>query len=181
MSILARHGLRLPRVLVLASAAMVGVIGAEWVLLSRSAAISASSRAVPPQAPAQVPAITLPPASTFAEITQRPLFGQTRRPDPPDRGRPGPPPARPTLVLLGTVMTGNTHYALIRHGNPPKLEPLAEGQSVEGWQIQTIASDHVTLTSGSASADFVLGGGNRPSAAGPAQPLGGSWGGPPDL
>jgi len=181
MNILARHGLRLPRVLLLTCAVMLGVFAAEWALLSRHAASPSSLRAVPPLAEAQAPTISLPPASTFAEITQRPLFGQTRRPEPPDHGRPGPPPARPNLVLLGTVMTGNTHYALIRHGNPPKVEPLAEGQSLEGWQIQTIANDHVTLISGSASADFMLGGGNRSSTTAPTQPLGGSWGGPPDL
>jgi hypothetical protein len=182
MSLLARHGLRLPRVLLLACVVMVGAIAAEGALLSRRPAIPATSQTTAPTtAAAQAPAISLPPAATYAEITQRSLFSQTRRPEPPDRGRPGPPPARPNLVLLGIALTGNTHYALIRHGNPPKLEQLAEGQSVEGWQIQTVANDHITLTSGSASADFVLGGGNRPSAAGPAQPLGGSWGGPPDL
>jgi hypothetical protein len=159
---------------------MVGVIGAEWALLSRSAAIPAASQALTPQAAAQTPAISLPPAATFAEITQRPLFHQARRPEPPDRGRVGPPPARPNLIMLGIGMTGNTHYALIRHGNPPKLEPLAEGQSVEGWQIQAVANDHITLISASGSADFVLGGGNRPIATGPAQPLARSWGGPPD-
>jgi hypothetical protein len=180
MSILAQHGLRLPRVLLIASAVMLGVIAAEWALLSRNAAIPAASRAAPLQAATQTPAISLPPAATFAEVAQRTLFNQARHPDPPDRGRTGPAPARPNIFLLGVVMTGNTHYALIRHGNPPKLEPLAEGQSVDGWQIQTIASDHITVTSGSASADFLLGGGNRPNAAAPSRPLGGSWGGPPD-
>lgn len=180
MSILGRHGLRLPRALLLGSAVMVGVIGAEWALLSRSAAIPTGSRALPSQAAAQTPAISLPPAATFAEVTQRPLFHQARRPEPPDRGRAGPPPARPNVILLGVVMTGDTHYALIRHGNPPKIEPLAEGQSVDGWQIQAIANDHITLISGSESADFVLGGGNRPSPTVRAQPLGRSWGGPPD-
>ena len=180
MSLLARQGLRLPRVLLLACAAMVGAIAAEWVLLARDPAIAAASQTLPAPTMAPAPPISLPPAATFAELSQRPLFSQSRRPEPPDRGRPGPPPARPNLALLGIVMSGNTHYALIRHGNPPKLEPLAEGQSIEGWQIQTIGNDHVTLTSGSASADFVLGGGNRPSAR-PTQPLGGGWGGPPDL
>ena len=181
MSILARHGLRLPRVLLLACAVMVGAIAVEWALLQRAPAIPAPSLTTPPPIAAQAPAIALPAEASFAEITQRTLFSQGRRPESADRGRPGPPPARPTLALLGVVMTGNSHYALIRHGNPPKLEQLAEGQSIDGWQIQTIANDHVTLTSGSASADFVLGGGNRPGAAAPTQPLGGSWGGPPDL
>ena len=181
MSIFARHGLRLPRVLLLACAVVVAAIAAEWALLRRNPAIPAASPSAPPPAAAQAPTIALPAAATFAEITQRPLFSQARRPEPADRGRAGPPPARPTLTLLGVVMTGNSHYALIRHGNPPKLEQLAEGQSIEGWQIQTIANDHITLASGSASADFVLGGGNRPGAAAPTQPLSGSWGGPPDL
>ena len=181
MSILARHGLRLPRVLLLACAVMVAAIAAEWALLRRNPALPAASQVTPTPAAAQAPVIAIPPAAIFAEITQRPLFSQARRPEPADRGRPGPPPARPSLALLGVVMTGNSHYALIRHGNPPKLEQLAEGQSIDGWQLQTIANDHVTLTSGNASADFVLGGGNRPGAAAATQPLSGSWGGPPDL
>jgi len=183
MSILARHGLRLPRVLLLASALMVVAMAAEWALLSRDPTTPGPARALPPQVASQVPAMSLPQAATFAEIAQRPLFNQTRRPEPPDRGRAGPPPARPNLILLGVVMTGNTRYALIRHGNPPKLEPLGEGQSVDGWEIQTITDDHVTLTSGSASADFALGGSNPAGAAGQAQPgrpLGNSWGGSPD-
>jgi type II secretory pathway component PulC len=182
MSILARHGLLLPRILLLTCAVMVGAIAIEWALLRRNPPIPAVSATMPPPVAAQAPTIVLPPAASFSEITQRPLFSQARRPEPADRGRSGPPPARPSLALLGVVMTGNSHYALIRHGNPPKLEQLAEGQSIDGWQIQTIANDHVTLTSGSASADFVLGGGNRPgAAAAPTQPLSGSWGGPPDL
>jgi hypothetical protein len=174
MSIIALQGLRPPRILLMASATMVAVIAAEWVLLSRDPPIPAASGALPPQASAQAPLISLPPAASFAEITQRPLFNQARRPEPPDLGRQGPATGRPNLTLLGIVMSGNTHYALIRHGNPAKVESLAEGQAIDGWQIQTIGKDRVSLTSRSGSADFLLGNGGLPSAGTPPQSPGGN-------
>lgn len=184
MSVLTRRGLRPPRFLLLGSAAIVVAILVEamWLPQTGGEAPVISRIAADPAADAAAPQIVRPTADSFAEITSRPLFVPNRQPQPPDRAPSGPAPPRPNATVLGIVMTGNTHYALIRHGNPPKLEPLAEGQTVDGWRIQTIANDRVTLRSGSATADFPLGGGAASSSANsrPPAPLSQSWGGGPD-
>lgn len=186
MSVLSRRGLKLPRFLMLGSAAIVVVILCEWLFLMRTGPEAPATPLFAAAAPADTaaPQMVRPTAESYAEITSRPLFVPDRQPQPPDQAPSGPPPARPNVTVLGIVMTDNTHYALIRHGNPPKLEPLAEGQAVDGWQLQTIANDRVTLRSGAATADFLLGGGVASPAANsgspPPPPLSRSWGGSPD-
>jgi hypothetical protein len=187
MTVLSRRGLKLPRFLLLGSAAIVAVIVCEWLFLSQT-----GSEAPPPGRPpvasaadAAAPSVTRPAIESYAEIAARPLFIPGRHPQPPDKTPSGPPPARPNVTVLGIVLTGNTHYALVRHGNPPKLESLGEGQSVDGWQIQSVAGDRITLRSGTETADYLLGGGTAaangtPARAPNAAPLNQSWGGSPD-
>src|SRR5579883_792318 len=89
-------------------------------------------------------AFALPPIETYAEVTERPLFSPTRRPPPPEAipeniGNAG------NFVLLGIVISDGSQTALIQHGRPPTLARLAEGQALEGWTVQSISANSVTL------------------------------------
>ncbi|HEV8014427.1 MAG TPA: hypothetical protein VGP48_02780 [Stellaceae bacterium] len=181
-----RYGLRLPRLLLIGCAFMLAIIVGE--LVFRVGVRKPPAAPAPIAGPtAALPAAPSPPGiDAYAEIAARPLFEPSRRPAPPDQAPSGPPPARPSVVVLGIALTGGTRYALVRHGNPPKVEQFTEGQNIDGWQIQAITGDHVTLHSGADTADFALGGrggGPAPAApnAVPAAPLSRSFGGGPDL
>jgi general secretion pathway protein N len=109
------------------------------------AAPPAAAPTTPRQAPQpQSAGFALPPLESYAEVAQRPLFSPSRKPPPPDA-------ARETLgnsssfVLLGIVISERGKYTLIQHGRPPVTARLTEGQTLEGWTIQEIRPDRVTL------------------------------------
>lgn len=175
MTLLARRGLKLPRFLALGSAILLLVIASEWLFVSH---VGSDSGTAPRAAAARAgdsgaARIAQPSFDSYNEIAARPLFVQDRKPQPPDKAASGPPPARPNVTVVGIVLTGSTHYAMIRHGNPPKLEALAEGQTVDGWKIETIASDRVSLSSGATSVDYMLGGKPAPGQEGGWKGFGG--------
>jgi len=105
-----------------------------------------ASVAPPLRAPTPPPAAikTLPAMDTFAEVTERPLFSPTRKPAPleavPDAGG-----NVNGFFLTSIVVDGGQREALIQHGHPPALSRLIEGQSVEGWTVQSIEADRVVL------------------------------------
>ena len=86
----------------------------------------------------------LPPMETLAEVTERPLFTATRRPPPPDAVQENIGNAS-SFVLLGIVISKGERLAIVRHGRPPTAARLTEGQTIEGWTVQSIAPDRVVL------------------------------------
>ena len=97
---------------------------------------------------------SLPPVEAYKEVTQRPLFSSTRHPQAEttqqNSGKAG------ALSLVGTIITGNSRTALIRHGNSGALARLSEGQKVEGWTLQSIQTDRVTLLGGGTRQELKL-------------------------
>ena len=130
---------------------VVASIGAiEWYQF----AAAAPAPEGPPQAAAAPAAATLasfvpPPAERFAEIAQRPLFVPERRAQQDSEpSKPLPPPVAPALNVQGVVLSPEGRYAVIQHGNPPKLEAIAEGASVEGWRIEHIEAHRIAIRAG---------------------------------
>jgi general secretion pathway protein N len=155
---------------------LIGLAGALAVLLAvENARFSAAPSPGPGAPPAPPPAASAPPAafdppplSRYAEIGERPLFIPDRRPQPdaaPTPVAPGPP--APALLVEGVVLSQDHRYAVIRHGNPPKLESVPEGATIEGWQVEHIDAGAVSLRSGASTADYPVG---KPGAGTP-QPL----------
>ena len=166
-----RRRLRLPRLALIVGAAAAALIVGELVFLApQQSLVLATPRPVSPQAPA-IPIARAPAIDGYAEITAQPLFIPSRRPEAADRSPSGPPAARPVVAVLGIAMTGGNRYALIRHGNPPKIDQVSEGQSIDGWQVQTIAADSVILSAGSQTAQFSLGGTARAPNVNQATPF----------
>jgi general secretion pathway protein N len=101
--------------------------------------------------PAQTPRAVVAPASSdfampalrdYGEVAARPLFAATRRP-PPTAARQRPAPA--AFSLVGVVISSSGRHALIEHGQPARLERVAEGQMVDGWTIETILPDRIVV------------------------------------
>jgi hypothetical protein len=131
-------GERAPRFLAVATAAMALLALLPWVM----------GGAVPtlrPPAPSEtLPRLAaLPPYSDFAEITARPLFSPTRRPD----AASIPIGIEARYRLLGIVIAGTARHALLAPVAGGAALELAEGGSVEGWTVQKIERDRVLLVS----------------------------------
>jgi general secretion pathway protein N len=117
----------------------------EW-----TAPLDAAESASPPSAAsarsrsdAAPPRYSMPPLQNFAAVIERPLFAQSRRPSvEAAEDTQGP---WSSLVLAGIVISPGSREALIRHGTPPTLVHVREGQDVEGWVVNAILPDRVVL------------------------------------
>jgi hypothetical protein len=155
-----------PWTLIACAGLLAVLLGIETMRFSAAppAAETARAAAAVPTPGAAASGFDAPPASRYLEIGERPLFIPDRRPQPemaPAPPAPGPP--APSLLVQGVVMSPEHRYAVIQHGNPPKLESVAEGATVDGWRVEHIDAGAVTLRSGTATADYLVG---KPNAQG---------------
>jgi general secretion pathway protein N len=149
------------------------MLGIEDVRFSAAPSVgeSAAAAASAPGSGAPASAFDAPPASRYVEIAERPLFIPDRRPQPdvaPAAAAPGPP--APAMLVQGVVLSSEHRYAVIQHGNPPKLESMAEGATIDGWQVEHIDARTVTLRLGAATAEYLVGKPNTPGTQ-PFRPL----------
>jgi len=140
---------------------VVAALGAiEWYQFAAAAPapLAPPPAAAGPAAAAELASFVPPPTERFAEIAQRPLFVPERRPqqdsEPP---KPVPPPVAPALVVQGVVLLPEGRYAVIQHGNPPKLEAVAEGATVEGWRVVHIEAHRIAISAGTATLEVAVG------------------------
>ena len=96
----------------------------------------------------------LPPLQSFASITDRPLFSQTRRPSP--QGTDDSLGPWSSLVLAGIIISPTSREALILHGKPQTVVHVEEGQNVDGWLITSILPDRVVLRGGGTEHELTL-------------------------
>lgn len=117
-----------------------------------SAPPEAAPSASPPaagarQAKAEAPTPpTMPPLQRFAAVTERPLFSPSRQP--PLQASGDSEGAWSSFVLAGIIITPDSREALIRHGKPPTIAHLREGQDLEGWVVRSILPDRVVFAGG---------------------------------
>jgi hypothetical protein len=158
---------RLTRRLALAALAL--ALGAALLLeLDHGAEVTNGALAVAP-APSQPstpsaradPAFALPPLEAYRAIEARPLFWASRRPIAAAEGAAAAPSG---LALLGVVEGKGETVALIRHGQPPQVERVHEGATVEGWTVTKVALGGVVLVNGGTEAEL------KPKAAPPTVP-----------
>ena len=93
----------------------------------------------------------LPPLDAFAEVVERPLFRQDRRPFVPPPPRTGPaarPETHEQVRLSAVVMIGDLQLALVYTERDPKLQKLRAGQSYKGWRLVEIHDKSITLERG---------------------------------
>lgn len=97
----------------------------------------------------------MPPYGKFAEITQRPLFSEDRKPIPPDalaaEAEPAAPPTAPLQVILtGVIITPKVQLAMFHDNTTNKSVSLKEGMPLpgnqSGWTLVEIQPRKVVFT-----------------------------------
>ena len=97
---------------------------------------------------------TLPPLETFAEVTERPLFSSSRRPEAVETPENVDQPLNASLA--GIVISGSSSSIIVSHGDPPVLTRLKRGDQFDGWSISAIEANRVLLRRGDAQQQFKL-------------------------
>lgn len=92
------------------------------------------------------PRFTMPPLARYREVTERPLFVRSRRPDGAESGHTAEPASE--LSLVGIVISPTGRQALLQFGNPSKLVQVKEGQTIDGWTVESIRPNLVLVRQG---------------------------------
>jgi len=147
-----------------ASLVLVLVLLVEWLYFqgqkSDLRARLAAKESVNPQG-AEAPAIdnSLPSLEQYAEMIQRPLFMEGRRP-PPEEEQPAadeaPAEQLPlNLKLMGVVFTPKEKTALFVD-EKGKYRRVRRNNLVDGWKLQEVREDRVVMTQGSDQKELPL-------------------------
>lgn len=99
------------------------------------------------------PEFSLLPLSSFSEITQRPLFSETRRPA---RAADLSGEAWSSFSLKGVIVAPFTREALVLHDEPVALVSLREGETLDGWMAESILPDRVVFRNGTERQELKL-------------------------
>ncbi len=111
---------------------------------------------VPPEAEGTLPTFSLPglpPLESLPETTARPLFNSTRRP-PPAAARPAASAPEPAAAVMGryrlsgVLIDGKTRKVLVAPAAGGKIVSVSEGDTLDGWTVEKIAPESLTLRSG---------------------------------
>jgi len=138
-----------------------------------AAGLSGAPRAPDPGARARAgnPLWTVP-LSALSATRDRPLFSASRRPPivalpivaPPQKQEAlaPPPPERPLLTLVGTIVSRKASVAVLQGANTEAMSRLRVGQESEGWRVQGIGLRSIVVEKGAQSVELGL---PRPSGA----------------
>jgi hypothetical protein len=122
---------------------LAGVVATEWLdWQDRAAPPPAPPAKAPP--PAATPNFTMPALTAYSEVLSRPLFSSSRRPS----EEASAPMVSSSMTLVAILISPRGPHALVRHGAPPQLDRVVEGQTIDGWTTETIKSDRVILRRG---------------------------------
>lgn len=96
------------------------------------------------------------PLESYAGIEARPLFMPSRRPPPPGAGAAGGRSGHDTLMLAGVILTKTKRLAMIETKRTSGVVVVREGQIVEGWSVDKITPDRVTISLAGEVFDLLL-------------------------
>ena len=114
------------------------------------------------------------PLTALTATRDRPLFSASRRPPvvalpaapPPKREAFAPPaPERPSLTLIGTIVSREASLAMLQGSNAEAISRLRLGQENDGWRVRGIGLRSIVVEKGEQSVELAL---PRPNGA-PAQ------------
>jgi hypothetical protein len=133
-------------------AVMTGIVAVEWVNPPRLKGGSANSQSTQGAGDLEVKPVesfAIAPLSRYDEIIARPLFLASRRPaevlDTVGQQKPGDDAV---FSLLGVVMTPERMMALLQVDKSGKIARLRVGETVEGWQLESVQATSVLLRRG---------------------------------
>jgi hypothetical protein len=103
-------------------------------------------------------ALSPPMLADLNEMLNRPLFFDDRRmPEPPKEEVAPPPPPKPIrLKLIGVALAGGSRVALLRNLVNNQLVHLAEGETHDGWSLDTVGEQSASFSRGSQVAELPL-------------------------
>jgi general secretion pathway protein N len=114
------------------------------------------------------------PLSALPATRDRPLFSTSRRPPivavpaaaslPQTQETPAPPPERPLLTLVGTIVSREASIAVVQGSSNDAISRLRLGQQSDGWRVQGINLRSIVVEKAAQSVKLDL---PKPSA--PAQ------------
>ena len=85
--------------------------------------------------------VAAPPMAQLVDMMERPLFFPDRRLPEPEVEEAPPPPMTPLrLKLEGIAIAGGSRVAVLLNLNGKSLMQLAEGESHEGWTLDSVTS-----------------------------------------
>ncbi len=108
------------------------------------------------------------PLTALAATRDRPLFSVSRRPpvtavpiiDPPppqkEEAVAPPPPERPSLALIGTIVSPAASVAMLQGSNTETILRLRMGQENNGWQVRGIGLRSIVVEKGAQSVELGL-------------------------
>lgn len=96
-----------------------------------------------------------PPLATTAEIVERPLFRENRRPyEPPRKPQQENPEPKaeqlpaPEVEVTGVILTPRTKAVIYRPKDGKRSERAAVGEQIDGWTVEKITDDGIVLVQG---------------------------------
>jgi hypothetical protein len=121
------------------------------------------------------------PLSALSVTPDRPLFSASRRPPiaavpmvaPPtnQEALAPPPPERPSLTLIGTILSPKASVAMLQGSSTEAISRLHLGQENDGWRVQAISLRSVVVEKGGQSVELGL---PRPNGAPATEDIGGA-------
>jgi len=122
---------------------LAGVVTTEWLNWQDRTILPAPPPANAP-APSATVNFTMPTLTTYSEVLSRPLFSPNRRPSEEE-----PVVMVPmSMTLVAILISPRGPHALVRHGTPPQIDRVVEGQTIDGWTAEAIKFDRVILRRG---------------------------------
>jgi len=98
-----------------------------------------------------------PGMAELADMLDRPLFFVDRRmPEPPADQAPAPPPTPLRLQLEGVAMTSGASVAVLRNLADNQLVQLAEGDTHDGWMLDSVSSNSASFSRGAQVTELPL-------------------------
>ena len=102
-------------------------------------------------------ALNPPALADLDDMLERPLFFTDRRiPEPPKDETPPPPPKPLMLKLQGVALAGGSRVAVLRNTSNNLLLQLAEGDTHDGWTLESVNSNSARFTRGAQIAELPL-------------------------
>ena len=122
---------------------------------------AADAADVPPEGEATMPefgdvSLSPPALSALSDMVERPLFLSTRRMPEPEEAAPPPPPKPIRLKLVGVALAGGSRVALLRNLVNNQLIHLAEGETHDGWSLDTVGAQSASFSRGPQTTELPL-------------------------
>jgi hypothetical protein len=101
--------------------------------------------------------VVAPPIAQFVDMMERPLFFPDRRmPEAKVEQAAAPPPAPLRLKLEGIAIAGGSRVAVLRNLAGNGLLQLAEGETHEGWTLDSLTSTSASFSRGAQQSELLL-------------------------